>query len=250
MNFDNEINYAKYLENIDFSKDENYFSKCVTLVRYWRTEGKEEKFIFEEIYKRLKSVYFDFGDNMIFIETNNILKIASAKGPLQKKVIKFSSEELDFIHSFKQLNFEKMLFIMFCAYKIEESGKFTIKTTELMKLSKNGYNKKYYISLLSKSYKNNIFDMDSFHNTLKYFPTENTLSLFNPDNIVMKIEDFKNLVYYYLEYINYGRYIRCKKCGCIEKLKSNKQEYCTECAKENQLLYNREYMRKVRKMER
>lgn len=247
MNFENEINYAKHLENIDFSKDENYFSKCVMLVRYWRTEGKNEKSIFDEIYKRLKSVYFDFGDNMIFVETNNILKIASTKGLLQKKVIKFSKEELDFIHSFNQLNFEKMLFIMFCAYKIEESGRFTIKMSELMKFSKNGYSKKYCTSLLSKAYKNNIFNMDSFHNVLKYYPTEETLDLFNPNNIVLEIENFKNLVYYYLEYISSGRYIRCKKCGCIEKKKSNNQEYCIECANENQLLYNREYMRRIRK---
>ena len=139
-----------------------------------------------------------------------------------------------------------MTFIMFCAYKVEDDNKFTVKMSELMRLSNNSYSKKYCTSLLSKSYKNEIFDMNNFHNVLKYYPTQKTLDLFNENNIVLEIENFKNLVYYYLEYIGSGRYIRCKKCGCIDKRKSNSQEYCVECANENQLLYNRIYMRKIR----
>jgi hypothetical protein len=241
MNFENEINYAKHLENVDFSKDENYFSNCVTLVRYWRTEGIDEKSIAENLEHILKNIYYDFGDNMIFAEEDNILKIASAKGLLQRKIIEFSKEELDFIHSFNHLNFEKMLFIMFCAYKVEETGKFTVKAKELMRFANNGYSKKYVNDLLSKAYQSGLFDMDCYHNTLKYFPTEKTLSLFNPDNIILTIDNFKNLIFYYLQYIGIGNYTTCKNCGCIIKRVSNNQKYCDECKREARANSQREY---------
>ena len=245
MNFDNEISIAKSLENIDFSKDKDYYSKCVLLARYWITLSKSKDYIQKEIYKRLKSVYFDFGENVILTEVSNILKIAYIKGPLQYKIIRFCKEELDFIHSFNHLNFEKMLFIMFCAYKIEEDNEFSLKLRELMRLAKNSYNKTYCTNLLSKSYQNDIFDMKvSYGNTLKYFPTKKTLDLFNEENIILEITNFKNLVFYYLQYINHGNYIKCKRCGCIDRKNSNRQEYCVECSKEVQLICNREYMRK------
>lgn len=36
---------------------------------------------------------------------------------------------------------------------------------------------------------------------------------------------------YYLEYLGIGRYTRCEECGCIVEKKSNRQKYCTDCAR-------------------
>lgn len=245
MNLNNEITYAKSLENISMYNDTNYYSKCIILVRYWRTIGKSTEFIRSELYKRLCEVYRDFGENFVNADEENILNIATAKGLLHESIIKFSKEELDYIHSFNQLGFEKFLFIMFCGYKLSDNNNmFSIKYKEVMRLANNTYSKKYCTSLLRKSYQNEIFNMRNFYNNLMYFPTDKTLLLYNPNNITLEINNFKNIVYYYLEYIGQGKYIRCKECGCIEKLKTNNQLYCGECAKKNIREYDRNRKKK------
>jgi len=65
--------------------------------------------------------------------------------------------------------------------------------------------------------------------------------------IVITITDFENIGLY-LDYYNEVKGVKeCENnCGCIIKIKSNKQKYCDNCAKEMQLQWQRDSMKKNR----
>lgn len=62
------------------------------------------------------------------------------------------------------------------------------------------------------------------------------------------INDFRNLIYYYLRWKG-EKIIECEKCGKLIKPNNNKTKYCKECARETQLQWQRESMRKSRNCE-
>lgn len=67
-----------------------------------------------------------------------------------------------------------------------------------------------------------------------------------PINKVIEIDDFRNFIYEYLWYIEPDKYVRCVGCGLLIKLANNKNKYCRCCAREKQLEWQRESMKKLR----
>lgn len=69
----------------------------------------------------------------------------------------------------------------------------------------------------------------------------------NSIDIAIKITDFRNFVYEYLRYLEPNKYTNCNECGLLIKCTNNKIKYCKECAREKQLEWQRESMKKSRK---
>ena len=65
-------------------------------------------------------------------------------------------------------------------------------------------------------------------------------------NYVIEISDFRNFVYEYLRYFKPDGYAKCSKCNILIRLNNNRQQYCSECAKEKQLEWQRKSMKKLR----
>ncbi len=49
-------------------------------------------------------------------------------------------------------------------------------------------------------------------------------------NILFKVEDFKNPLLHYKKYLG-ENIIKCEDCGCLVKVKGNRQKYCKDCGK-------------------
>lgn len=246
MKFNDTISVAKSLENKQMNFNFKYFPDCVLLTRYWITIGKTDEEVYNLLYDKLKTVHNDFGGYIANSDTVRIINMAKKLGSIKDYTIQFSQQELDYIHGFNSLPLEKVLFIMFCAYKIEDSHRFIMKQSEVMNFAKNSYNKTYADNIIGRILDDGAFETDIYHNNLRYYPTQKTLDLFNEDNVVLVINDFRNLVYYYLEYIGEGKYGRCENCGIIISKRSNRQKYCAECRKILHNLVSKKSMGKKR----
>ena len=69
----------------------------------------------------------------------------------------------------------------------------------------------------------------------------------NNSETVLKIDDFRELGYEYLDYIGDGKFIRCECCKKFIRKKSNKQKYCTDCYKRINSDMTNERQKKKRK---
>lgn len=236
MKFDEEFTNVEAKLQRYKPNSSRLFGDNILFARYWITIGKQETYIKSMIYKNLKPFFVEIGDNIVYEEVNRIYQIAEHKGPLKSSTVYFSKPELDAIHSFKRKNIELLLFVMFTAYKVEEDTKFEANCNELFKyamISTRDY--EYRNRILYEINKTGLLDVGIYRHKFKYFVTDTTVNLYDPDEIVMEINNFKNLAFYYCEYFNldYGsvKYFRCANCGCIDKKLSNRSKYCRECSK-------------------
>lgn len=232
--FENEMAMAVSLLNKDISYDTNYFRECVLICRYLISIGKTDNEIYNTILEKTYNVYENLSDDYKNAEISNIIKVAKAKGILKEiKTINFTKKELDKIHSIGNINTEKLMFIMMCAYKISEDNSFVFQVKDILKEAKISYNNKYYNSLMYqivgvKKYFYHIVRK----NKMKYTPSKEIIEMYDPEDVVLSINNYKNIVYYYLEYIGNGKYIHCESCGCIDLRTSNSKKLCCDCAKD------------------
>jgi hypothetical protein len=66
---------------------------------------------------------------------------------------------------------------------------------------------------------------------------------------VIVIDDFREFVLTYLKWRGTARIGTCEICGKLIELKSNKTKYCSQCSKEKQKEWQRESMKKSRKID-
>lgn len=173
---------------------------------------------------------------------DNVIKVAKKKGKIEKREILFSKEEIDYIHSLDDIHKESVVFILFCLYKYY-GNTFKFKDNSLFKEARIPRGK-IDISEFINSRKDRLFYINYNSDDITYSPTEFVTNLYNENNIVLRISDFKNIVYYYRQYLNINQYIICEKCSCIEEKKSNAQIYCKECAREVEVERKRNWWRK------
>lgn len=242
--FDDQYRIAKEVESKPQKINGSYFSDLVLLARLWYTENKTEDFISSSLLERLAIVYPDLNQMFMNERKNDILAVAKSKSVLKETSIIFSHSELDYIHSFNDLDFEKFLFIMFAAYKVEDFDYFSISKNQIKKYAKINRNLKIFDIFFRNIEDYGLFTIRPYDLELKYRATEFTKSLYKDDDILLIITNSKNLIYYYLQYIGQGSYLECEECGCIEHRKAPNQKYCDECAASKRLEKHRKYNQK------
>lgn len=175
---------------------------------------------------------------------DNVVKVAKKKGKIQKKEICFCKEEIDYIHSIGDDEKESVVFVLFCLYKYY-GNVFRFKDNSLFREAKIGRGR-VNLSEFINSRKDKMFYINYNSDDITYSPSEEVKSLYNENNIVLRISNFENIVYYYGCYFSPDRYMFCNKCGKIVKKIKNNQKYCIECAKNMEKENIRERVRKFR----
>ena len=244
--FDNSFELGKMYLKQNLTYDTSFFGKCVTIVRYLITTGHTDEEIREIIEEKTKNIYKDYNKKYSEAEVNTILKAGFAKGVLPERVeICFSKEELEEIHSVDNKNTEKILFVLMCLSKVNKGEPFSFQRKDLLKAAGVSNNSGYYDKLMYEIVgKRGYFKSNVYKNKLSYSATEKTLDLFNEDNIVLRITNYNNIVYYYLDYIGDGKFFICPECGSIDKKTSNNKKICSDCSKENRVSYQSKYYEK------
>lgn len=246
--FSDEVAYAKTLVNKKFKDDGTCFKKCVILGRYMLFLGKSEQEIYNVVKEKYDVMRRIFGNIVVDDDIKHIMITIKAQGPLKPSVvITFSDEELQFIRSCGNLTQQKALFIICCLWKSNGMKEFTMKQKPFfdeIKTSRGGNNfdkLMYYLVGQHHYVESRVYKM-----SLLYQPCEKLRDMHGKGKQVLSIDNFKNIVYYYLEYFGEGQYIRCVDCGAIDKKTANAKKLCDECAKERKRNSSNESKKRIK----
>ena len=210
-------------------------STLFLLAKYYRQkENLNKEQTFNKLNEFMEKNYKNYNSATWEDIIEDISKKAN-KYPLREiDYIEITKSEIDTIRNVCNIKYEKLLFTMLCYAKLynkisdKNNGWVNTDIKELFRVAR-----------VSVRYRNDKFlylnDLEtagliSFSNKNDNLNLRVTFVDNNSDT-VLKIDDFRELGYEYLNYIGDGKFIRCECCKKFIRKKSNKQKYCTDCYK-------------------
>ena len=210
-------------------------STLFLLAKYYRQkENLNKEQTFNKLNEFMEKNYKNYNSATWEDIIEDISKKAN-KYPLREiDYIEITKSEIDMIRNVCDIKYEKLLFTMLCYAKLynkisdKNNGWVNTDIKELFRVAR-----------VSVRYRNDKFlylnDLEtagliSFSNKNDNLNLRVTFVDNNSDT-VLKIDDFRELGYEYLNYIGDGKFIRCECCKKLIRKKSNKQKYCTDCYK-------------------
>lgn len=188
----------------------------------------------------------------------NIVKKSASCSLREIDFIGITEQEMAAIRLLKNPRHERLVFVLLIHAKLYDMVSETnhswanLSVPDLFRLARvtvKHRNDKFLI--LNDIEKNNIWNGGS----LISFSTRNDnlniqVNFTDTENIpVLKIDDFREPGYEYMQFYKQGRFVRCKECNRLVKIKNKHDfstKYCTTCKKEKELQLGRERIKKYR----
>ena len=210
-------------------------STLFLLAKYYRQkENLNKEQTFNKLNEFMEKNYKNYNSTTWEDIIEDISKKAN-KYPLREiDYIEITKSEIDTIRNICNIKYEKLLFTMLCYAKLynkisdKNNGWVNTDIKEIFRVAR-----------VSVRYKNDKFlylnDLETA-SLISFSNKNDNLNLRvafvdNDSETVLKIDDFRELGYEYLNYIGDGKFIRCECCKRLIRKKSNKQKYCTDCYK-------------------
>ena len=199
----------------------------------------------EEIYKNtvdwMKKHHNNFDEVYYSNLISDAIKKASKKPFYCIESIKITKSELDIISSLNNLRAEKILFVLLCMAKQQQTSNGF--TNGLVKYSITDLCKTARISVPADEREYILYNIvqKGFLDYPKKNDTQCLIVNFinEDDEVVLNLDesDCYELAYLYLSWKNGGKgFTRCKRCNrMIKQSKTKPKKYCEECAKEAHL---------------
>ena len=210
-------------------------STLFLLAKYYRQKENLNK---EQTFNKLNEFMENNYKNYNSATWEDIIEDISKKAnkyPLREiDYIEITKSEIDTIRNICNIKYEKLLFTMLCYAKLynkisdKNNGWVNTDIKEIFRVAR-----------VSVRYRNDKFlylnDLET-SGLISFSNKNDNLNLRvafvdNDSETVLKIDDFRELGYEYLNYIGDGKFIRCECCKKLIRKKSNKQKYCTDCYK-------------------
>lgn len=212
------------------------------LIKYYFKQGVEDKLILSEKildflkanYKNYKRAKWETTINKKVSRYLNLIKRKKIEVEITDiKSIGITKDELGKIKELNDIKLEKIAFVMLIYAKIsniminKEDGWINISYSMICKEARIYLNSIEKLKLFNKLYEKEYIEQrkknDKTNIKVNYIN--------NNSDIEIVIEDFNNVIDYYILWGNKDM-IRCINCGKPTKKKNNKTIYCTKCAKE------------------
>ena len=227
-------------------------STLFLLAKYYRQkENLNKEQTFNKLNEFMETNYKNYNSATWEDIIEDISKKAN-KYPLREiDYIEITQSEIDIIRNVCNIKYEKLLFTILCYAKLynkisdKNNGWVNTDIKELFRVAR-----------VTVRYRNDKFlylnDLETA-GLISFSNKNDNLNLrvtFIDDNseAVLKVDDFRELGYEYLNYIGDGKFIRCECCKRLVKKSSKNMKYCNKCSKEKQLEWQRESMKKARKL--
>ena len=210
-------------------------STLFLLAKYYRQKENLNK---EQTFNKLNEFMENNYKNYNSATWEDIIEDISKKAnkyPLREiDYIEITKSEIATIRNVCNIKYEKLLFTMLCYAKLynkisdKNNGWINTDIKELFRVAR-----------VSVRYRNDKFlylnDLETA-GLISFSNKNDNLNLrvtFIDDNseTILRVDDFRELGYEYLNYIGDGKFIRCECCKKLIRKKSNKQKYCTDCYK-------------------
>lgn len=211
-------------------------STLFLLSKYYRQEEKlGEKKTIEKLNDFMVKNYKGYNEALWEDIIEDISKKGKKYSLQQIESVNITESELKKISEIDQLKYRKLLFTMLCYAKLYNINSETNNgwvNTDIREI--------YKVARVTVKYRNDKYlylnDLEQTH-LISFSNKNDNLNLKvnfidNNSDIVLKITDFRELGYEYMNYIGEGKFIRCSECNILTKKKSNNQSYCNCCSKE------------------
>ena len=232
-------------------------STLFLLAKYYRQkENLNKEQTFNKLNEFMEKNYKNYNSATWEDIIEDISKKAN-KYPLREiDYIEITKSEIDTIMNVCNIKYEKLVFTMLCYAKLynkisdKNNGWVNTDIKELFRVAR-----------VSVKYRNDKFlylnDLETA-GLISFSNKNDNLNLrvtFIDDDseTILRVDDFRELGYEYLNHIGDGKFIRCKCCKMLVKKKSNNDrstKYCNNCAKEVQNKQKYEWDKKNRKSEK
>ena len=222
-------------------------STLFLLAKYYRQkENLNKEQTFNKLNEFMEKNYKNYNSATWEDIIEDISKKAN-KYPLREiDYIEITKSEIDTIRNICNIKYEKLLFTMLCYAKLynkisdKNNGWVNTDIKELFRVAR-----------VSVKYRNDKFlylnDLETA-GLISFSNKNDNLNLrvtFIDDDskTILRVDDFRELGYEYLNYIGDGKFIRCDCCKRLVRKTNNKCLYCHQCKKyikneQNKLYYN------------
>lgn len=228
-------------------------STLFLLGKYYRVkENLDKEHTFNKLNEFMENNYKNYNSALWEDIIEDISKKAN-KYPLREiDSIGITQQELDKISEINNLKYQKLLFTMLCYAKLynliseNNNGWINADIKEIFRVArvsvKHRNDKFLYLNDLERT---GLISFSSKNDNLNIRVNFVDMS----GKSVLDVDDFRELGYEYLNYIENGKFIRCSECDRLTKKTNNKCLYCIKCAKEKKNIQNKKYYReKFRKI--
>lgn len=229
-----EYLYGEDLEKKGYINDNRSVADCTILARYLFECGKKEDYI----KNYLKEILQKSGIEDYYSLVDNIIKksVRNAKARKCKKFTKltFYKNEIDKIKSFKTVDIQKIAFSILALSKFFEKN-VEVKDIDIMRTVGVNYSGKRLNDIILILTNSGFVEMVFTHKNNKHSKTKEygyayKVTKFEDSEIEFVIDDFRNIIGSFMEYID-NPVFRCEKCGGIFEKNTNNQKFCKECRK-------------------
>lgn len=240
----NEVAQAEHiLETGDL--DKNLTSTLFLLGKYYRHQKHlDPEQTYYELDEFMRQNYEGYVPAAWENALEHIAKNADKYLPRELDHVGITRHELDRISEMKSLKHQKILFSLLChakAYSLasdKNDGWINTEIPEIYRLAnvtvKHRDDKYLYLNdILQKDYISYPKRSDDTNLRVNFIDMEG--------EPVLKITEFRDLGYQYLQFLGKENFIRCAKCGRLVKKTGNRMIYCKNCAKVVKTLQDRNY---------
>jgi len=228
-----EKEYAEYIIANGYKNEKYITGDNIILVKYWKYKGLNEKEIKRELGKLMSKYQYLYNSKILDSKIKKAMGIGMRYELVTGKVVEVFDKEIELINQLKTIEQRKMMFVLLVMWKFRGMKSFRIKNKDLMDLAKTKlYNKIFWDNIFQLT-QSGMLSMKQYRNKDYY-----VVNIKEEGKAVIKISNYKNLIYYYLALSKPESYSYCKQCIAPIKLTSNRKMYCRECRKEIWRKYN------------
>ncbi len=227
----NEEKYAADLLN-QISLNKKVYNDLNLIARYlYHNQSLKDSEIYNELVNIMENKYANF---IISKWQNSLLKIskdAKKKSLIVIDYIPITVNELDTINNIESKPIKRVAFTLLCLSKYKNivnpnnNNWINYEFKDIFKASNVTATVKEQCNIINEMKHLELIKMNNLVNNLSlnicYIDKENS-------NIVLQINDFRNLGYEYLLYCG-EKFIRCKRCNILVKKRGKTDKYCKEC---------------------
>lgn len=249
----NEAQYAKDLYDGKNQDIKSIMAKIRYITRYLvHSKQKNDNDVYQETVKWLKQYHNNFDESSYSNVISDAIKMAYKYPFYVIDNIKITQSELKAISSQNNLRAEKILFVLLCMAKQQNTSNGF--TNGLVKYSITDLCKTARVSVPADDREYILYEIVQ-QGLLDYPKKNNTqcliVNFISTDEVVLELDevDCQELAYVYLNWKNNGKgYTRCQECNrWMKQSKTKPKKYCEDCAKVVQTEQKRVWAEKSRK---
>lgn len=221
-----ELKHAEDIIKHGHKNERNITYDNIILVKYWRYRGLNE----DEIKKQLKYIMTDFkylfNRNILEHKIRKAVKIGMKHDLVTGTIVEITDKDIEAINFLPTIELKKIMFVLLVVWKFKKLSRFVISNRDLMQLSKVNVSYGTLCNYLHQIIKTKMLNVEVYKGKLHY-----RIHIDSGDNVILRISNFDNLVYYYLQLLEPDKYKECENCGAIIRITSNRKKYCRKCWK-------------------